>query len=85
MGSPYKFDEYPYDGYADEEDTQLRGAIVSRRKGKVCDKETAPPPSSEGKEVGRGTGYFGTESGLLHCCFNALESDLNPTEALVKN
>ncbi|MDT8067997.1 MAG: hypothetical protein ROO76_07490 [Terriglobia bacterium] len=39
MGSPYEFDEYPYDGYADEEDTQLRGAIVSPRKGKVCDKE----------------------------------------------
>lgn len=33
------FDEYPYDRYEDEEDTQLRGGIVSRRKGKVCDKE----------------------------------------------
>ena len=41
MGSPYEFDEYPYDGYADERDTQFRGGIVSLRYGKVCDKENA--------------------------------------------
>jgi hypothetical protein len=38
MGSPLN-GEYPYGGYADEKGTQSRGGIVSRGKGKVCDKE----------------------------------------------